>query len=117
MKFEFQCPFTPEELEKVKQDMIEQMWDSVTKRYPNLRLATLETNLALFWEIHKYDKQCPNCLSVQQCPTQDGNRMYGELMPDGTLHVYMSPCPHGYKPTRHSEYEPQQPARKWGKRE
>lgn len=109
MNFDFKCPFTPEEIADIRQSRIDAVWEWVMKRYPSLRLETLESNLTYFEEIKKYDDACRVCTSTQQCPTLDGNRMMGELMPDGHLRVWMQGCPQGHKlPKQHSEYRPKQ---------
>lgn len=100
---DFKCPLSPEEMQAIRQKRIDDVWDWVKDRYPALRLSTLESNLCYFEEIKKYDDQCNVCVSVQQCPTADGNRMQGELMPDGYLRVWMQGCPQGHRTPKHRE--------------
>lgn len=116
MNLDLKCPLTPEQLEQAKVNMLDYIWDWVLAKYPAINLATVERNLATFCWIKKYDDACKNCMSTQMCPSQDGNRANGKLMPDGVVSVWMEPCPNGYRLPR--QYEPeQQQSSGWRKRQ
>ena len=115
MNLDLKCPLTPEQLEQAKVNMLDYIWDWVLAKYPAINLATVERNLATFCWIKKYDDACKNCMSTQMCPSQDGNRANGKLMPDGVLNIWMEPCPHGYRLPR--QYEPEQQSSGWRKRQ
>ena len=104
-----------DELTAAKQSMVENVFDWVGARYPNIKIETLENNLAAFVEIKKYDDQCKKCMSTQQCPSEDGNRMRGALAPDGVMNIWYAPCPHGYKRPRNQSSETSEPVKRWKK--
>ena len=110
---ELKCPLSQEELEQAKQKMMQDVWDWVLARYPKIHLAILERNLATFVWLKMCDDACPKCMSVQMCPSQDGNRGCGKLMADGVVSIWMEPCPKGYKLSREGSEE--KPKRQWMK--
>lgn len=114
MEFEFKCPYTKAEVEGFKEQIKSKLWDWVMEKYPKISLEMLENNIASLLEIHKYDEKCPVCLGTQQCPTEDGNRCNGLLMPDGVISIYYSPCPKGH--TRPRSCAPQENERAWSKK-
>lgn len=115
MKFEgFNCPFSQEEIKEIYNNRLLAIDDWIAKRYPRISLAVLEQNLPLFEEIKRYDDACQICVSTQMCPTLDGNRMSGKLMPDGNLTVWMHRCPKGYRLPR---AEPVEESSGWRKRQ
>lgn len=102
------------EIDDARNAMLLNIAEWVENKYPKIRLATVERNIAAFTEIKKYDDQCKKCMSTAQCPTQDGNRMNGRLDADGIVTIWMEPCPHGHKPLKHQTDEPK--TKRWGKR-
>ena len=109
MNLELKCPLTPEQLKEAGEKQLEFIWDWVLAKYPSINLATVERNMAALCWIKRYDDACKNCMSVQMCPSLDGNRARGKLMPDGVLNLWMEPCPNGYKlPRQSAEYRPKQ---------
>ena len=93
-----------EELAEAHNTMLNNITDWVASKYPKIRLQTIERNLAIFMEIKKYDDACKTCMSTQDCPTMDGNRMNGRLDADGVVTIWMEACPQGHKiPKRQAE--------------
>ena len=102
------------ELDAAHNDMLDRLTDWVTKKHPNIRLETVERNIAAFLRIQEYDIACAKCMSTETCPSLDGNRMNGKLGPDGVLNIWMEPCPHGYRtPKVQPEEAPKQKYREW----
>ena len=116
---ELKCPLSAEELKQASQNMLEFVWDFVLARYPNIKLATVERNMAQFVALKKQEDACKACMSVQMCPTFDGNQMNGRLDPDGVVSIWMQPCPQGYKvPKGETCYQVEQKAAKrWEKKQ
>jgi flagellar biosynthesis/type III secretory pathway chaperone len=114
MDFNLQCTqFTPEQLAETKQKMVDKLIYWASDRWRNIRLETVEKNLAVLTEIKRYDDQCAKgCMSVQQCPTGDGNRMNGRLMADGVVSIWYEPCPQGYRIPQQTTTE-YKPKRQW----
>ena len=117
MEINFRCPLTAEELQAVRDDMLDRLSEWVTAKYPNIRLQTVERNFPALLEIKRYDDTCKSCMGVEQCPTFDGNRMNGRLDADGVVSIWMQPCPHGYKvPKGETCYQVEQKAvKRWEK--
>jgi len=103
-----------DELAAAKQDMVNSVMDWVSDRYRNIRLETIEDNIAVFVEMKKYDDQCKVCLSTQQCPTLDGNRINGRLAPDGIMNIWYEPCPRGFRIPKGGGDAPK--VKRWGKK-
>ena len=115
MERELKCPLSAEELAAAHNAMLDKVQDWVTGKYPNIRLATVERNIAAFIRIKEYDDACNLCMGTGQCPSLDGNRMNGRLDSDGVVTIWMEPCPHGYKVPRGGQQEKQEEKR-WSKK-
>jgi hypothetical protein len=89
--------YTPEQLATARQGMVDKLVYWFSDKYPKARLETLERNIAQLTEIHKYDEQCKICNGVQSCPSKDGRRMNGRLMPDGIVSIWFEPCQKGHR--------------------
>lgn len=100
------------EIDEARNLILLNIADWVADKYPKIGLATIERNSAAFTEIKKYDDQCKTCMSTNQCPTQDGNRMNGRLDADGIVTIWMEPCPLGHRPPKHKNEAPKDDWRK-----
>ena len=100
------------DIDAARQELVDRILPWVADKYPKIRLVTIERNAAAFAEIKKYDDQCKLCVSTAQCPTLDGNRMNGRLMPDGVVTIWMEPCPLGHRPPKHKSEAPKDDWRK-----
>lgn len=106
---------TPDELAEAHNNMLLQITDWVEAKYPQIRLKTVERNLAVFLEIKKYDDACRSCMSTQQCPTLDGNRMNGRLDADGVVTIWMEACPKGHRPPK--GVDEKREVKRWAKKQ
>ena len=106
---------TADELAEAHNNMLLQITDWVESKYPQIRLHTVERNLAAFLEIKKYDDACKVCMGTGQCPTLDGNRMNGRLDADGIVTIWMEACPLGHRPPKGGEEKRE--GKRWAKKQ
>lgn len=106
---------TPDELAEAHNNLLLKVTDWVEAKYPQIRLKTVERNLAVFLEIQKYDEACKVCMGIGQCPTQDGNRMNGRLDADGVVTIWMEACPLGHRAPKGGEEKRE--VKRWAKKQ